>query len=187
MDGRDVKPPGDDDFTGKASTTIIRARRPDDLDACVGVLAEVHTADGYPLYWPTDPRSWLTPDSLLAAWIAEDEGTVIGHVTLCSALGDGAAPIWSQASGLPPDHLAAIGRLFVALSARGRGLGAALLAQACAEARLRGLRPALEVLDHDRGAIALYERQGWRRVASVLAEWARAGSGQALFYYIAPE
>jgi ribosomal protein S18 acetylase RimI-like enzyme len=49
------------------------------------------------------------------------------------------------------------------------------------------LRLSLEVLDHDRGAIALYERQGWRRVATVPAEWARAGGGQTLLYYIAPE
>ena len=166
---------------------IIRARRPDDLDASVGVMAEVHATDGYPLYWPADARSWLTPDRLLAAWVAEDEGTVVGHVTLCSAVGDAAAPLWSQASGLPPDRLAAIGRLFVAPRARGRGVGASLLAQACAEARLRRLRPALEVLDHDRGAIALYERLGWCRVASATAEWARAGGGQALLYYIAPE
>jgi hypothetical protein len=87
MDGRGVKPPGDGDFTGKASSTIIRAPAP----------------------------------------------------------------------------------------------------QACAAARLRGLRLSLEVLDHDRGAIALYERQGWRRVATVPAEWARAGGGQTLLYYIAPE
>ena len=167
---------------------IVRARRQDDIDACLALLAEVHTADGYPLHWPADAPRWLTPEKLLAAWVAEDEGTVIGHVALCGAVGDAAAPLWSAASGLPPDRIAEVTRLFVAPGARGRGVGAALLAKAWAEARSRGLRSALEVLDHDQRAIALYERTGWRLVASVPAPWAQAAGGPALLhYYLAPE
>ncbi len=184
MDGSSSKPARNAGLTRK---TIIRARRPDEIDMCVGVLADVHAADGYPLCWPADPPKWLAPDHLLAAWVAEYETAVSGHVALCSAVGDSAASLWSAASGLPPEHIAAVAKLFVAPSARGRGLGAALLAQACAEARLRGLLPALEVLDHDRGAIALYERTGWRHVASVPAPWARASGGpSSLHYYRAP-
>jgi GNAT superfamily N-acetyltransferase len=167
---------------------VIRARRRDDIGACVALLADVHAADGYPMYWPADPPNWLAPDNMLAAWVAEHEHALLGHVALCSAVGESAAPLWSAAYGLAPEHIAAVARLFVSPSARGRGLGAALLAKACAEARARGLRPALEVLDHDRGAIALYERTGWRRVASAPTPWALASGGQAvLHYYIAPE
>ncbi len=163
---------------------MIRARRDDEIDACVALLADVHAADGYPLHWPADASRWLTPDSLLAAWVAEDEQTVLGHVALCGAVGDAAAPLWA----LPPERLAVVAKLFVASRARGRGLGAALLATARAAARSRGLRPALEVLDHDRGALALYERTGWRRVASAPAPWASADGGQAwLHYYLAPD
>jgi GNAT superfamily N-acetyltransferase len=166
----------------------IRARRPDDIDACVGVLVDVHAADGYPLYWPADPPKWLTPDTLLTAWVAvNEEKTVVGHVALCSAIGDPAAPLWSAASSLAPEHLAVVAKLFVGPRARSRGLGAALLAAACAEARARSLRPALEVLDHDRGAIALYERVGWLRVASTPASWATEGDRQALLHnYLFP-
>jgi GNAT superfamily N-acetyltransferase len=170
----------------------IRIRRHDDVARCVGVLATVHAADSYPLFWPTDPPAWLTPVNLLSAWVAEDEGDVLGHVALCSAVGDAAAPLWSAASTLPAERLAVVAKLFVAPHARGRGVGARLLAQACAEAHRRSLRPALEVLAHDQRAIALYERAGWRRVASVAASWARTCDDQRddhalLHYYLAPD
>jgi GNAT superfamily N-acetyltransferase len=185
MDDRSKHPTGNGDCETKA---IIRVRRKDEMDACVRILADVHAADGYPLLWPEDPAEWLSPDTLLTAWVAEKEGILVGHVALCSAVGDSSAPLWSTASGLPPDRIAVIAKLFVSPRARGRGLGAALLGEACMEARRRGLLPALEVLDHDRSAIALYERTGWRRVASAPAPWAQTADGQAsLFYYFAPD
>jgi ribosomal protein S18 acetylase RimI-like enzyme len=166
---------------------IIRPRRSDETDACVELLADVHAADRYPLHWPADLLAWLAPDNLLAAWVAEHERGVVGHIALRSAINKPAASIWSPACGLPPERLGVIARLFVAPGARGYGVGAALLDEACAEARARGLRPVLDVLDHNRGAIALYERKGWRRVASVEAPWARDSGGQPfLHYYIAP-
>jgi GNAT superfamily N-acetyltransferase len=155
----------------------------------VSVLAAVHAADGYPLLWPKDPPAWLTPVNLLNAWVAEDGAGVMGHVALCSAVGDAAAPLWSAASSLPPERLGVVAKLFVAPSARGRGVGATLLAHVCAEARIQRLGPVLEVLAHDQSAIALYERTGWRHVASVPTSWARTSDNQAmlLHYYLAPE
>jgi GNAT superfamily N-acetyltransferase len=169
----------------------IRVRRQDDVARCVQVLGAVHSADGYPLRWPADPSAWLAPANLLRAWVAEDDGRLLGHMALCSAVGGGGAPLWSAASSLAPERLAVVSRLFVAPSARGHGIGAALLAHACAEAGRWGLRPALEVLAHDQNAIALYDRAGWRRVASVPAPWARTrdsrSSDQALLhYYLSP-
>lgn len=165
----------------------LRPRQPDDIDACVALLAGVHAASGYPMYWPVDPAKWLTSDNLLAAWVAEDERTVIGHVALRGAEDQTSAPAWAAATGLPPHQLGDVAKLFVAPSARGRGIGATLLSEACAEAHRRGLSPVLEVLDHDRAAIALYERAGWRRVASESIPWARAeGAPMLLHAYIAP-
>jgi GNAT superfamily N-acetyltransferase len=167
---------------------VIRGRRPDDLHRCVEVLAQVHAADGYPLRWPADPKLWLTPEHLLAAWVAERDGALAGHVALCDAIGDAGADVWMAASGLAMERLGVIAKLFVAPIARGRGMGATLLNTACAEARGRGMRPALEVLDSDRSAIALYERTGWRRLASVPVPWASTDDGQALLhYYLAPD
>ena len=170
-----------------AMEPIIRARRQDEIAMCVALLADVHVVDGYPTRWPTDPHDWLTPKNLLAAWVAEDKGALLGHVALCAATGDAAAPVWSAASGLPADQIAAVARLFVAPSARGRRLGAALLAAACAEAYSRRLRPALDVVDHDSAAMALYERAGWQRIASAPAPWTLAnGERPVLHYYLAP-
>lgn len=188
MDDNSARPADNGDFERE---WIIRARRPGEIDTCVAVLADVHAADGYPMYWPADPAKWLTPENVLAAWVAEDAHGVhrlIGHVALCAAVGESAAPMWSAASGLPAEAIAVVAKLFVAPSARGHELGAALLAEACAEARTRGLRPALEVLDHDQAAIALYERMGWRRVASAPAAWGPTSGGQVvLHYYIASD
>ena len=166
----------------------IRARTPDDIEACVRLLADVHAADGYPVKWPANPVRRLTPDALLAAWVAEADGIIIGHVALCSAVGDPAAPLWCDATDLPAERIGVVARLFVAPSVRGQGVGAALLARVCDEARSRNLHPALEVLDHDRSAIALYERSGWLYIGSVSASWAQANKGQAatLRYYLAP-
>jgi hypothetical protein len=42
--------------------------------------------------------------NLLSAWVAEEEGNVLGHVALCSAMGDALAPLeahpaWDTGSG----------------------------------------------------------------------------------------
>jgi GNAT superfamily N-acetyltransferase len=187
MKGKGMPPASNGELVGAAR---IRTRREVDLDRCVEVLADVHAMDGYPLLWPTDPRSWLSPANLLVAWVAEEEKSdlLVGHVELCAATGDPAASVWSTASSYPPERLAVIAKLFISPHARGRGLGASLLATAIAEARGLNLLPALEVLDHNRTAIALHERTGWRRVASVPAPWAQTAEGQAMWlhYYLAP-
>lgn len=65
-------------------------------------------------------------------------------------------------------RLARLYSLAVAASARGRGLGYALLAEAEIAARRRGCKHLqLEVRVDNAAAIALYERTGYRRVASL--------------------
>ncbi|MFE6743498.1 GNAT family N-acetyltransferase [Streptomyces tubercidicus] len=131
-------------------TRMIRRRHNGDLDACVAVLAEVHTHSGYPHHWPDDPARWLTPDGLTAAWVAETDGRIAGHAALCG-----------------PE----VSRLYVAPAARGAGLGARLLRAVETEAAARGLRPVLEVKTTDASAIALYERLGWRRRGTERQDW----------------
>ncbi|MFE1773594.1 GNAT family N-acetyltransferase [Streptomyces sp. NPDC059008] len=135
---------------------MIRRRHDTDLDACVDVLAQVHTHSGYPHHWPRDPVRWLTPDGLTAAWVAETAGRVVGHVALCGR---------------------EVSRLCVAPAARGAGLGGRLLRAVEAEAAARGLRPVLEVKTTDTAAIALYERLGWVRRATERQEW---GAGEVV-------
>jgi GNAT superfamily N-acetyltransferase len=130
------------------------------------VLAQAHRSSAYPVHWPVDPARWLTPDALLAAWVAEVDGVVLGHIAIATA-GEVTAQPWAEDTGRPVGQAAEITRLFVADAAQGRSVGRRLLDVACAEARERGRHPVLGVLDHNRSAIALYHRAGWRRLSSV--------------------
>ncbi|MFE1171124.1 GNAT family N-acetyltransferase [Streptomyces sp. NPDC058773] len=135
---------------------MIRRRQDRDLDACVAVLADVHTHSGYPHHWPDEPVRWLTPDGLTAAWVAEKDGAVAGHVALCGA---------------------EVSRLYVAPAARGAGVGGRLLRAVEAEAAARGLRPVLVVKSTDTAARALYERLGWLRRGTERQDW---GTGETV-------
>ena len=153
----------------------IRTRADDDAPALVAILAEVHERDHYPARPLNVRREWLWQDHLVGAWVADDDGHVVGHV----ALADGFA-----GPGVP-DGALGISRLFVAPRASGRGVGAALLGAARAAAGDRPL--GLEVADWSTAARALYERLGWRRVGEGLAEWAAPdGRHPALTYFVAP-
>jgi ribosomal protein S18 acetylase RimI-like enzyme len=138
----------------------IRPRTAEDLPDCVTLLAEVHHRDGYPTHWPDDPTRWLTSSRLLGAWVAEGADGIVGHIGLSSGGGD-VATLWSLRTGRPAEQAAEITRLCVSGGARGHRLGDRLMARACAEAANHGLHPVLGVLDHNRAAIALYERSGW--------------------------
>lgn len=136
------------------------------------MLAEVHERDGYPVNWPDRPGDWLTPPSLVAAWVVELDGRIAGHIGLSrSDAGDAAPGLWSARAGVGVDETAVISRLFVAPSARGRGIGASLMARAVAEAQGRGLHPVLDVVASDTAAAALYERLGWQLLAIVEQRW----------------
>ncbi|GGU74151.1 hypothetical protein GCM10010211_45000 [Streptomyces albospinus] len=141
------------------SARMIRRRNDVDLDACVAVLAEVHTRSGYPHHWPAEPARWLTPDGLTAAWVAEVDGAVAGHVALCGG---------------------EVSRLYVSPAAHGSGLGARLLATVEAEAAARGLRLVLEVKITNTAAVALYERRGWARRGTERQEWTVGGAAGAV-------
>ncbi|HEY1572828.1 MAG TPA: GNAT family N-acetyltransferase [Pseudonocardiaceae bacterium] len=153
----------------------IRPRRPDDLVACVAIVAETHRTSGYPVNWPADPERWLTPRDLLGAWVAELAGAVVGHIGLMEAT---AAPAgaWATSTGAPVERAAEITRLCVAGAARRRSVGRRLLDTAAAAAREHGRHAVLGVFDQDSSAIALYDSAGWRRLSSVDYEMSRGGN-----------
>ncbi|MFE4594720.1 GNAT family N-acetyltransferase [Streptomyces laurentii] len=154
------------------ASPLIRQRTGHDLGDCVRVLAEVHERDGYPVNWPDSPGTWLTPPSLLASWVAEHDGRIVGHIGLSrSGEGDAAPGLWSARTGTAPEATAVVSRLFVAPSARGLGIGALLMEQAVAAAREQGLHPVLDVVSSDTAAAALYERLGWQLLATVEQHW----------------
>lgn len=161
-----------DEVSGADTPLSARRRTDRDLGDCVRVLAEVHQRDGYPVNWPDVPHTWLTPPSLLAAWVAERDGRVVGHVGLSrSGAGDVAPGLWDARAGVDVDGTAVVNRLFVAPSARGHGIAALLMARAVGEARHRGLHPVLDVVASDTAAVALYERLGWHLLGTVDQQW----------------
>ena len=138
---------------------MIRPRLAADLNGCVSALRAVHEADAYPLNWPPDPHSWLTPSGLLEAWVAEGPGGAIeGHVAVQR-----------------PGELC---RLFVTPAARRRSVGRALVSDATAWAAARDLRLTLNVTDEQRSAaVAFYEATGWRHTHTAPADWTGPDGG----------
>jgi GNAT superfamily N-acetyltransferase len=137
---------------------VIRRRRPDDLPALVELLRVVHEVDGYPVWWPEGPERFVAPDYEEAAWVAEVDGEVVGHVGRHRATQD---PGFSLAHAATDERLVSIGRLFTSPDHRGDGLAGALLASAVDGPE----RPFLNVV---RGspAVGLYEHLGWQRLGA---------------------
>ena len=162
----------------------VRLRQPADLPACVASLRRVQKASGYPSRWPDDPAAWITPRSMVAAWVAEHDGEVAGHVALVRGLN---VECLLRATGLPLEALGGIVRLYVDPGFQRLGLARALLVTVTAAAVDHGLRPVLDVVDDSAPAIALYERAGWKLAGTQPATWTDPdGSIPLIRCYIGP-
>lgn len=167
---------------------FIRPRAAADLPGCVDALAAVQAADRYPVDWPADPVRWLTPSDLVRAWVAVEGSGVVGHAGLSQLDAATLEPAVAAALGEPVGPVGSITRLFVTPEGRGRGCAALLLDTVRKEAAALGLPLMLDVSDEGHAAIALYERAGWRRVASARARWLnKAGEPALVHYYVSPD
>jgi len=159
----------------------IRIRAGTDLPGCVAVLRRVYQSNGYPGRWPADPVGWLVPENEAAAWVAELDGEIAGHVGLVRGMPRLRVPDFE------PQDLAGIVRLYVDPAARRHGLARELLDVATGRARDLGLQPVLDVVDGAAGAIALYERAGWRLAGTQTAWWKdEDGSTPTIRCYLGP-
>ncbi|WP_340560394.1 GNAT family N-acetyltransferase [Streptomyces sp. GSL17-111] len=148
----------------------IRPRNSGDLAQAAAALVAVHEADGYPVEGVAEPEQWLTPPGLMAAWVAELSGRIVGHVAV-SGSGDGRAGM--------------LERLFVLPEARRRRAGERLVQAAEGFAQARRLALELEVLAKDEAAIRLYKRLGWSETGQ-RAHQLEAGDPHPALTFVAP-
>jgi GNAT superfamily N-acetyltransferase len=163
----------------------IRSRTDDDLSACAGLVREVHAADRYPRYLPTDLTSFLSQADPYGSWVAEQDGQVAGHIALVPRSVPAAMELAAAALGRREDKLAVVARLFVSPRARGGGVGHLLLDAATAEAAARGLWPVLDVDTELTAAIALYESRGWTRAGTITVRF-KDGNTLTEHVYLGP-
>jgi ribosomal protein S18 acetylase RimI-like enzyme len=164
----------------------VRRRQPADLPGAGAALVEVHRSDGYPVEGVDDPVAWLLSPHQIAAWVAELDGRIVGHVALSEPQpNDAAATVWTAHADNLADDVAVLGRLFVHPQARGHALGEQLARTATDYANEHGLRLVLDVMTKDAAAIRLYERLGWQRIGTTQHD---DGRGHAIdaYCYVSP-
>ncbi len=171
---------------GSVDRMRIRARADADIDACVALMHQPHVLDGYPRFWRDGPARFLVADQETAAWVAELDGAVVGHVALHQAAGDPTLPAGQRRTGLPAERLTVLARLLVSTAQRRAGVGRRLVATAIAHAHARQQRPLLDVIREDLGPVRLYESMGWERLEPLTLA---LDNGQALdmWVYLGPE
>jgi GNAT superfamily N-acetyltransferase len=123
---------------GENGAVLVRPRLDDDLPGCGDVLRQVHRLDGYPRHLPGELMEFLDTPDTHAAWVAEVDGVLVGHVALVASSSQTVMDIATAALGLPAASLGVVARLFVAAQARRGGTGAALLEAAVDAGWARG-------------------------------------------------
>jgi GNAT superfamily N-acetyltransferase len=144
----------------------IRSREVTDLDALAALAARVHALDGYPVNLPDgDFRRFLTNPNPIAAWVAEEEGRIAGHVAVNVRSHQGVMAVL-RAAGIDAD-MGVIARLMVDPAAQRRGLGRALLDRAKRHVAALGWTPVRDVVAASGPAVSLYQEAGWQEIGNV--------------------
>ena len=165
---------------------LVRERRAADEPQLLQIAQLVHQQDGYPLYLPdADYRAFMFGHDTLAAWVAEDDGVIVGQVALHPRSSAPVMELAADALGQPVDRLGVVARLLAHPNRRGLGAGAELLTRAAREAVSLGLWPILDVVGNLAAAIRLYEQQGWLRLGRVTVTFRDALTIDE-FVYLAP-
>ncbi|MEQ7849167.1 GNAT family N-acetyltransferase [Nocardioides kribbensis] len=155
------------------ASVAVRPRRPDDLPALVAVLAAQQPGSGYSMRWPLPfpAEEFVVRPGERAAWVAEREGRVVGHVSVTDVPPD-LAEAFARPAPEPAPAMVAV--LYVDPATQGTGTGGLLLDRAVAWIRDAGLRPVLDVAPSHPRALAVYRRRGWVEVGTARPAWLRA-------------
>ncbi|MFK4103646.1 GNAT family N-acetyltransferase [Streptomyces sp. NPDC019531] len=166
-------------------SVIVRPFENDDLASAAAALIDVHSTDGYPVEGVAHPEAWLRSDDVIAAWVAELAGAIVGHVAIMRPHGEDAVAVWTQQSGDSASRVGVLARLFVVKAARKHAVGERLMQAAMSYAADHGLRLVLDVMTKDAAAMRLYERLGWREIGRAPHHY---GNGQSIdaVLYVAP-
>jgi predicted N-acetyltransferase YhbS len=127
----------------------------------------------------------MTPPYESAAWVAEADGELLGHVALHRADRDPTLSAAARATGRTADGLAVLARLIVCPHLRRHGVGRALLEVALEHAGQADQRVVLDV-EHGSQAEAFYEALGWYRVEPLRLDLDR-GRFLDLWVYVSPD
>ncbi len=154
----------------------LRERSPEDVPALGRLLVAQQPTSGYPVVTREDPAAFVVRANQFAAWVAEIDGELAGHVALASIPPTATfAATWTSHYGQPVETLCGIAALFVGPGRQGLGLGGLLFDHAVAEAGRRGRQVVLDTVDCHGPALDLYHRRGWRVVGHVPVDWLPAG------------
>ncbi|MGW7208694.1 GNAT family N-acetyltransferase [Streptomyces sp. NPDC054837] len=166
-------------------SVIVRPFEDSDLADAAAALIDVHATDGYPVEGVEQPEAWLRSADVIAAWVGELDGAVVGHVAIMRPHDEDAVSLWMQQSGDKKDQIAVLARLFVVKSARKHAAGERLMQAAMSYGSEHRLRLVLDVMTKDSAAIRLYERLGWREIGRAPHQY---GNGQSIdaVCYVAP-
>lgn len=155
-------------------SVTVRPRTTADLPALVEALAEQQARSRYPLRWPLPfpVEHFLVRPTEEGSWVAESAGKVVGHVTVGRVDPGPAADVFVKELGAAgPEVLASVSVLFVAVAARGSGVGGFLLDTAVDWIERRGRTPVLDVVPIHGRAVAIYRHRGWHEVGRIRPDW----------------
>ncbi|MER5921038.1 GNAT family N-acetyltransferase [Streptomyces mirabilis] len=167
------------------ASTIVRPFEDTDLPNAGSALIKVHATDGYPVEGVDQPDRWLRSADVLAAWVAEMNSEIVGHVALMRPHGEDAVSLWIEQSGDSEEQIAVLARLFVVREARKNAVGEKLMKAAMEYAQSQDLRLVLDVMTKDTAAIRLYERLGWVKIGEAIHRYGDDRTIDAVCY-VAP-
>ncbi|MFI0737900.1 GNAT family N-acetyltransferase [Streptomyces sp. NPDC021100] len=162
------------------ASTIVRPFEDADLPGAAAALVEVHATDGYPVEGVDQPERWLRSADVLAAWVAEVNGKIVGHISVMRPNDEGAVSMWTEQNGASKEQVAVLARLFVLAEARGRSTGERLIRVATDYAHRQGLRLVGDVMTKDEAAIRLYKRLGFRIIGTTMHTYGNGEQTSAL-------